>query len=76
MLDLDLFNQLTDEEVDRAREECEIEDGFAVWEGDTSQGRLRIVWRAVGYWEPQGRGYSDRRMYEVEEQPEFVEEKC
>lgn len=68
-----LYESLTDEDIERAREECEIEGGFATWRGMTSRGWVAITWRAVGFWEPQGRGWSDRRMYEVEEEPEFVE---
>lgn len=68
-----LLDSLTDEDLERAREECEPDgDGFAVWQGMTSQGLIKITYKAVEFWEPQGRCYPDRLMVEVQDE-EFVE---
>lgn len=65
-----LYDSLSDEDIERARDECEIDDeGFATWKGMTSQGPVRLVWKAVMFWKP---GLGAR--FEMEHDPEFVEE--
>lgn len=65
-----LYESLSDEDIEKARAECEYgSDGFATWNGMTSQGPVKLVWKAVGFWEP---GLGAR--FEMEHDPEFVEE--